>query len=106
MIGMFKYWWHHGLISDETLESGLKVCPGTSLIHPSPECQKIMDKSTEEQGNIDVYSIYTPPCEKGTPYARGLKRSRRVSSFFAIQFYLSHPEIILTMILIVGSFSH
>ena len=47
MIGMFKYWWHHGLISDETLESGLKVCPGTSLIHPSPECQKIMDKATE-----------------------------------------------------------
>ena len=102
MIGMFKYWWHHGLISDETLESGLKVCPGTSLIHPSPECQKIMDKATEEQGNIDVYSIYTPPCEKGTPYARGLERSRRVSSFFAIQFYLSHPETKLTMILMHG----
>ncbi|TVU06301.1 hypothetical protein EJB05_49508 [Eragrostis curvula] len=78
-IGMFEYWWHHGLISDETLESGLKVCPETSLTHPSPECQKVMDKATEEQGNIDVYSIYTPPCEKGTPYERSLrlKRSHR-----------------------------
>jgi len=99
---MFEYWWHHGLISDETLESGLEVFLGTSLIHPSPECQKIWIKAAMEKGNIDVYSIYTPPCEEGTPYARGLKRSRRVSSFFAIQFYLSHPETKLTMILMHG----
>lgn len=37
--------------------------------------------ATREQGNIDGYSIYTPPCEKGTPYAyeRIFERSRRVS---------------------------
>jgi hypothetical protein len=75
-IGMFEYFWHHGLISDETLESGLKVCPSTSLTHPSPECQKVMDDVTREQGLIDVYSIYTPPCEKGrgthtSAYSRG-----------------------------------
>ena len=76
-IGMFEYWWHHGLISDETLDSGLKVClDNSTLTKPSPECQKVMDKAVEEQGNIDVYSIYTPPCEKGTPYGR---RRRRVS---------------------------
>lgn len=35
--------------------------------------------ATREQGNIDGYSIYTPPCEKGTPYAyeRIFERSRR-----------------------------
>lgn len=81
MAGMFEYWWHHGLISDETLASGLEACPGTSLIHPSPACKEVWDVATREQGNIDGYSIYTPPCEKGTPYAyeRIFERSRRVS---------------------------
>jgi hydroxymandelonitrile lyase/serine carboxypeptidase-like clade 2 len=79
MIGMFEYWWHHGLISDETRASGLAVCPGSSLIHPSLECQKIWDVATKEKGNIDGYSIYTPPCDKGNPYASMLESSRRVS---------------------------
>ncbi|KAG2563565.1 hypothetical protein PVAP13_8KG327002 [Panicum virgatum] len=101
MIGMFEYWWHHGLISDETLGSGLEVCLGTSLIHPSPECQKIWIKAAMEKGNIDVYSIYTPPCEEGTPYARGLKRSRRplmlppydpCTAFYSTN-YLNTPEV-------------
>jgi hydroxymandelonitrile lyase/serine carboxypeptidase-like clade 2 len=89
MIGMFEYWWHHGLISDETLASGLKVCPGTSLIHASPECKKVWDVATKEQGNIDGYSIYTPPCEKGNPYARIFERSRRVSCRCSIIFLIS-----------------
>ncbi|TKW01906.1 hypothetical protein SEVIR_8G209200v4 [Setaria viridis] len=78
MIGMLEYWWHHGLISDETLASGLDVCLGSSLIHPSPECQKICDvQAAKEMGKIDGYSIYTPPCERGNPYDRMLERSRR-----------------------------
>uniref|UniRef100_A0A1E5UNE4 Carboxypeptidase n=1 Tax=Dichanthelium oligosanthes TaxID=888268 RepID=A0A1E5UNE4_9POAL len=106
MIGMFEYWWHHGLISDETLESGLKVClDGSTLIKASPECQKIMDKATEEQGNIDVYSIYTPPCEKGNPYMRILKRSRRplmlpaydsCTAFYSTN-YLNIPDVQMAM---------
>ncbi|PAN43466.1 hypothetical protein PAHAL_8G237900 [Panicum hallii] len=100
-IGMFEYWWHHGLISDETLESGLKVClDGSTLIKPSPECQKIMDKATEEQGNIDVYSIYTPPCKNGTPYARSRSRRRTLmlppydpcTAFYSTN-YLNIPEV-------------
>ncbi|KAG0530631.1 hypothetical protein BDA96_05G203400 [Sorghum bicolor] len=102
MIGMFEFWWHHGLISDETLESGLKICPGSSFIHIEPECQKIWDKAVEEQGNIDGYSIYTPPCDKGTPYARRrLRRSRRplmlpaydpCTAFYSTK-YLNLPEV-------------
>ncbi|WVZ50420.1 hypothetical protein U9M48_001673 [Paspalum notatum var. saurae] len=76
MIGMFEYWWHHGLISDLTLASGLQICPGSSLIQISPECQKIWDKALEEQGRIDGYSIYTPPCEQGSPFARRRSSSR------------------------------
>ncbi|XP_039824589.1 P-(S)-hydroxymandelonitrile lyase-like isoform X4 [Panicum virgatum] len=77
LTGMFEYWWHHGLISDETLESGLKVCSETSFIHPSRECLETWVGALEEQGNIDVYSIYTPPCDKGSAFELRLKRSRR-----------------------------
>ncbi|XP_021316608.1 P-(S)-hydroxymandelonitrile lyase-like isoform X2 [Sorghum bicolor] len=73
MVGMFEFWWHHGLIADETLDTGLKVCPGSSFIHVTPECRKIWDKALEEQGHIDGYSIYTPPCDKGSPYAHRLQ---------------------------------
>ncbi|CAN6381852.1 unnamed protein product [Urochloa humidicola] len=81
IMGMFEFWWHHGLISDETLRSGLDLClNGSTLTKPSPECQKIIDKANEEQGNIDAYSIYTPPCERGSPDEpprSKLQRSRR-----------------------------
>ncbi|CAL4979393.1 unnamed protein product [Urochloa decumbens] len=81
MMGMFKFWWHHGLISDETLRRGLNLClNGSTLTKPSPECQKVINKANEEQGNIDTYSIYTPPCERGSPDEpprSRLQRSRR-----------------------------
>ncbi|PUZ45173.1 hypothetical protein GQ55_8G201100 [Panicum hallii var. hallii] len=102
MTGMFEYWWHHGLISDETVESGLKVCSETSFIHPSRECLEIWAGALEEQGNIDVYSIYTPPCDKGSAFELRLKRSRRRAwmlpaydpcvDFYATK-YMNLPEV-------------
>ncbi|KAG2562610.1 hypothetical protein PVAP13_8KG271300 [Panicum virgatum] len=89
LTGMFEYWWHHGLISDETLESGLK-CLGTWV------------GALEEQGNIDVYSIYTPLCDKGSAFERRLERSRRRAwmlpaydpcvDFYATK-YMNLPEV-------------
>ncbi|CAL4991163.1 unnamed protein product [Urochloa decumbens] len=99
--GMFEYWWHHGLISDETLHSVDLCLDGSTLTKPSPQCQKVMDKATEEQGNIDVYSIYTPPCKWGTPYERRIQRSRHrlmlppydpCTAFYSKK-YLNDPEV-------------
>ncbi|CAL4986418.1 unnamed protein product [Urochloa decumbens] len=99
MIGMLEYWWHHGLISDETLDNGLKFClDNSTLIKPSEQCQKVMDKATEEQGHIDVYSIYTPPCKWGTPYARRSRRTLMLppydpcTAFYSTK-YLNIPEV-------------
>ncbi|CAN6363504.1 unnamed protein product [Urochloa humidicola] len=68
-LGMLKFWWHHGIISDETLRRGLDICvkDNSTLTKPTPECQEVIDKAYEEQGNIDTYSIYTPPCPWGSP---------------------------------------
>ncbi|CAL5066539.1 unnamed protein product [Urochloa decumbens] len=103
MMGMFEFWWHHGLISDETLESGLKVCPASSFIHVTPECQKIWDKALEEQGKIDGYSIYTPPCDKGmSPSARRSARRRMLppydpcTSLYSTK-YMNLPQVQFAM---------
>nr|WGC54933.1 P-(S)-hydroxymandelonitrile lyase [Echinochloa crus-galli var. zelayensis] len=104
MIGMYEFWWHHGLISDETMEKGLKVCPGSSFIHIEPECQKIWNKAAQEKGKIDNYSIYTPPCDKGSPFARKSSGRRRwmlpaydpCTSFHSTK-YLNLPQVQMAM---------
>ncbi|KAI4382736.1 hypothetical protein MLD38_008660 [Melastoma candidum] len=61
-IGTFEYWWTHGLISDETYRRLRIACDLGSSQHPSSECMKQLDIADSEQGNIDPYSIFTPPC--------------------------------------------
>ncbi|CAL4984151.1 unnamed protein product [Urochloa decumbens] len=101
LTGMFEYWWHHGLISDETLEMGLEVCQSSTFIHPSPECLDVWGQALEEQGNIDYYSIYTPKCDKGSAFELRLKRRRRglmlpaydpCVDFYATK-YMNLPEV-------------
>lgn len=100
ILGMFEYWWHHGLIADEILESSLKVCAGDSFIHTSPECKKLWEAAIVEQGNIDVYSIYTPPCDQPRPFAHRLEGRRPwlVPAYDACSAvyttaYLNRPEV-------------
>ncbi|XP_051183430.1 serine carboxypeptidase 2 [Lolium perenne] len=60
--GTFQFWWNHGLVSDDTYHLLNRSCLHDSFIHPSPACDAALNVSTEEQGNIDLYSIYTPTC--------------------------------------------
>ncbi|KAL4189151.1 hypothetical protein AMTRI_Chr08g205550 [Amborella trichopoda] len=61
-VGTFEYWWTHGLISDGTYRVLRLACDFGSAMHPSVECIKALDLANLEQGNIDPYSIYSPPC--------------------------------------------
>ncbi|KAL6011073.1 hypothetical protein ACLOJK_001517 [Asimina triloba] len=62
LLGTFEYWWTHGLISDDTYHTLRLTCQFVSSQHPSVECEKALDVADDERGNIDPYSIYTPPC--------------------------------------------
>lgn len=77
-MGTFEYWWTHGLISDETYAKLWEDCKYDASENPSEECQKIYEVAEVEQGNIDLYSIYTPTCKKTSLQKRRLIRGRMV----------------------------
>jgi serine carboxypeptidase-like clade 2 len=61
---MFESWWNHGLISDATYQLLRATCLNDSLMHPSPAYNASQNAAAPEQGDIDVYSIYTPLCNQ------------------------------------------
>ncbi|XP_071930345.1 serine carboxypeptidase-like 27 [Coffea arabica] len=69
-IGTFEYWWTHGLISDSTYKVLRETCDTGSSTHPSDDCVKSLLQAEKEQGNIDPYSIYTPPCNASSSLRR------------------------------------
>nr|CAB3465675.1 unnamed protein product [Digitaria exilis] len=72
--GMFESWWNHGLISDDTYQQLKATCLNDSLMHPSTACNNSQDVAAVEQGNIDMYSIYTPLCNQTSSSASGKGR--------------------------------
>lgn len=61
-VGVFQYLWANGMISDETFKLLNVHCDFVSFISPSPRCEQMVELASEEMGNIDEYSILTPPC--------------------------------------------
>lgn len=76
IVGVFEYMWSHGLISDNTYRLLNVLCDFSSLVHPSALCNMALDKADVEMGEIDPYSIYTPPCLNSTGTYRKQHRKR------------------------------
>ncbi|XP_031120819.1 serine carboxypeptidase II-2 isoform X2 [Ipomoea triloba] len=78
-LGLFQFMWASGLISDQTFKQANLLCDHQSFVHPSEECDKVLDTASDELGNIDTYSIFTPTCtESFSLMSRVLKRSDKV----------------------------
>lgn len=65
-VGIYEYMWSHGMISDSTYRKLNIFCDFSSLVHPSHLCEKALEYADAEMGQIDPYSIYTPPCSNIT----------------------------------------
>ncbi|CAK7338144.1 unnamed protein product [Dovyalis caffra] len=61
-LGVFQFLWAAGLISDQTYKKLNFLCDFESFVHMSDACYKIQEIASEELGNIDPYSIFTPSC--------------------------------------------
>ncbi|KAJ4979108.1 hypothetical protein NE237_009888 [Protea cynaroides] len=72
-VGTFEYWWTHGLISDETYRTLNVTCDFQSSMHPSDACNQALNVASTEQGNIDPYSIFTPPCNDTSSLRHNLR---------------------------------
>ncbi|KAE8726272.1 Serine carboxypeptidase-like 29 [Hibiscus syriacus] len=75
-LGLFQFLWSAGLISDETYKLSNVLCDNESFIHSSSACNGILDVMSEEMGNIDPYSIYTPSCSANARQAKWLLKRR------------------------------
>ncbi|CAK8573198.1 unnamed protein product [Lathyrus sativus] len=74
-VGTFEYWWTHGLISDSTYKMLRTSCDLGSSQHPSKQCLHALTVAQAETGEIDGYSINTPPCNNtSSSLRRGLNR--------------------------------
>ncbi|KAF8392995.1 hypothetical protein HHK36_021236 [Tetracentron sinense] len=78
-LGVFQFMWSAGLISDETYKLLNAFCDFQSFIHTSKQCENILERASDELGNIDPYSIFTPSCTGNVSSSnRLLKRLLRV----------------------------
>ncbi|KAL4571346.1 hypothetical protein LXL04_018104 [Taraxacum kok-saghyz] len=77
-MGVFQFMWSAGMISDQTYKKSNELCDKESFIHPSRECDEMIDIGYREMGNIDPYSIFTPPCSANGLTSRLSRRWHRV----------------------------
>ncbi|KAL9683578.1 hypothetical protein QQ045_015400 [Rhodiola kirilowii] len=61
-LGTFQFLWSSGMISDQTYKLLNVFCDFQPFIHSSKICDNILDIASKEMGNVDPYSIFTPPC--------------------------------------------
>ncbi|XP_042497251.1 serine carboxypeptidase-like 25 [Macadamia integrifolia] len=110
-VGTVDYYWTHALISDETHKEMLSKCDYHNKT-VTPECKAITDYVENNMtGGIDMYSIYTPPCNDsdGSPRTRRFplqsissstlrRRRRRLSGYdpctdHYAKIYYNRPDV-------------
>ncbi|KAL0337758.1 UNVERIFIED_CONTAM: Serine carboxypeptidase II-2 [Sesamum calycinum] len=78
-LGVFQFLWSVGMISDQTFKQLNILCDFQSFIHASERCEKALGIADEEVGDIDMYSIFTPPCTANfSRLSHPWKRNRKV----------------------------
>jgi serine carboxypeptidase-like clade 2 len=78
-LGVFRFMWSAGLISDQTYRLLNVLCDFQSFIHTSTSCDKILDIANEELGDIDPYSIFSPTCPANVSQSNRLRKRMNVS---------------------------
>ncbi|KAK2421967.1 serine carboxypeptidase [Trifolium repens] len=99
-LGIFQFMWTNGMISDQTFKLLNLLCDFQSVEHPSKSCEKILEIADNELGNIDPYSVFTPPCH-GSANQR-VKRTHSVGRLRSVYdpctekhstIYFNRPEV-------------
>lgn len=81
-LGIYQFMWSSGMISDQTYKLLNLLCDFQSVVHPSDSCEKITEIADKELGNIDPYSIFTPPCHANVSQSNQLVKRKHVSVAF------------------------
>ncbi|KAI4377702.1 hypothetical protein MLD38_015287 [Melastoma candidum] len=102
-LGVFQFMWSAGLISDETFKLLNDLCDYQPFIHTSNSCDNMLDIASQELGNIDPYSIFTPPCPASASQSNRLLKRMKVIGHVNEKYdpctekhsvvYFNHPEV-------------
>ncbi|CAL0307058.1 unnamed protein product [Lupinus luteus] len=80
-LGVAQFMWSSGLISDQTYKLLKVTCGNQSFVHTSDACAQIQGIAYTEIGNIDPYSIFTPPCSSNHSQSNQMLRRKLINSF-------------------------
>lgn len=69
--GMIDYAWSHSLISDGLHEAITKNCDYRNY---SDDCWMFLDRYYDLYKIMDMYSLYSPTCPQGRPFAASSMR--------------------------------
>lgn len=61
LIGMFKCWWNHGLISNSVYKRLREHCPSEPLLKRKGKCDMAWKNAMKEMGKINIHSLFHPP---------------------------------------------
>ncbi|XP_021887346.1 serine carboxypeptidase II-2 [Carica papaya] len=78
-LGIFQFMWSVGLISSQTYKLLNLHCDFDSFIHSSSSCDNTLEIAAKEYGNIDLYSIFTPPCPQSVTQSNQLLKRMRMA---------------------------
>ncbi|KAE9602364.1 putative carboxypeptidase D [Lupinus albus] len=78
-LGVAQFMWSSGLISDGTYKLLNRRCGNQSFVHTSAKCLDIQAIAYKELGNIDPYSIFTPPCPDNPSQSYQLLRGKHTN---------------------------
>ncbi|KAF4390145.1 hypothetical protein G4B88_005063 [Cannabis sativa] len=102
-LGLFQFMWSAGLISDETYKLLNELCVSQPFIHSSSSCDKVLDIASEELGDIDPYSIYTPACHANGSQTNQLRKRKHIVGHISQKYdpctekhsivYFNSPEV-------------
>ncbi|XP_062113733.1 serine carboxypeptidase-like 29 [Humulus lupulus] len=87
-LGLFQFMWSAGLISDETYKLLNLLCVSQPFIHSLSSCDKVLEIASEELGDIDPYSIYTPAYLANGSQTNQLRKRKHVSMLFEITYLI------------------
>ncbi|XP_027353815.1 serine carboxypeptidase II-2 isoform X2 [Abrus precatorius] len=97
-LGIFEFMWSSGLISDQTYRFLNLLCDFQSVVHPSDSCEKVMEIADKEMGDIDPYSLFTPPCHANVSQLNQLRIGRLSAGYDPCTekhttVYFNRPEV-------------
>lgn len=99
--GSYDYYWTHALTSDESHAGIEKYC---NFANYTSLCNKYLSQADGEVGDIDIYNIYAPLCQRSAPKSSTGSVSLSLKLEHTYMFIYIYIHILIKQNLFEGTF--